>query len=421
VRAVATSAVRESNNREEIVRRARDEAGLDLEVVTGREEARLICLGVLHGKLPNASSLLIDIGGGSTEVASAIGERPTDLNSVPIGAVRLTEIFDSASRVSEKKVELMRRFAEEAFRESLPEIPRNIPKTALGSSGTINAVVSYAAASGTAHATQQQIRRAVDRLANMTLSERRKVYDPKRAEIIVGGAIVLETAMRHLKLQSILAVGKGLRDGLLLDLQRRVNLTPQDSSLADAALAMGHRFGFDEPHAQQSRRLSLTLFDALAPLHKLPASSRSVLEVAALLHDIGHAINAQKHHKHSAYLIQNADLPGITERERDVMALVARFHRRTVPERSHEALANMTVSEVQTIRKLSTILRIADSLDRSHMQPVRDVKVMLKPGAVIVRLATRAPIDLELWDVEKETPVFRRIFGRRIEFVVGRS
>ena len=225
----------------------------------------------------------------------------------------------------------------------------------------------------------------------------------------------------HLKLQSISAVDKGLRDGLLLDLQRRVNLTPQDSSLADAALAMGRRFGFDEPHAQQSRRLSLTLFDALAPLHHLPASSRTVLEVAALLHDIGHAINPQKHHKHSAYLIQNADLPGITERERDVMAMVARFHRRTVPDRSHEALATMTISEVQTIRKLSTILRIADSLDRSHMQPVRDVRVMLKPGAVLVRLAAKGPLDLELWDVEKETPVFRRIFGRRIEFVVGRG
>ena len=420
VRAVATSAVRESKNREEIVRRAREEAGLELEVVTGREEARLISLGVLHGKPANATSLLIDIGGGSTEVVRAIGERPIDLTSVPLGAVRLTELFDSSSRVSGKKLDLMRRYAEEAFRESLPVLPRSSPKTALGSSGTINAVVAHAAASGTAHATLQQIKRAVEQLADMTLPERRKVFDSKRAEIIVGGAVAQETAMRHLRLQSITAVDKGLRDGVLLDLQRRVNLKPQDSSLADAALAMGRRFGIDEPHAQQSRRLALALFDALEPLHHLPVAARPLLEAGALLHDVGHAINPQKHHKHSAYLIQHADLPGLTERERYVLAMVVRFHRRSAPERTHEALAEMTASEVQTVRRLSTILRVADSLDRSHMQPVKELRVQLKSDAVVVRLAVKGPVDLELWDVEKEAPLFRRVFARRLKFVVGR-
>ncbi len=419
-RAVATSALRESNNREAIIRRARNEAGLELEIVSGKEEARLICLGVLHGKPPNARSLVVDIGGGSTEVAFAVGERPSDLWSVAIGAVRLTEIFEAGAKVSAKKLELMRRFADEAFREAIPAWDRRMPRSALGSSGTINAVVGFAASEGTPHTTSKQITRAVERLADMSIGERRRVFDSKRAEIVVAGAVVLETAMRHLHLQTISAVDRSLRDGLLVDLVRRVHATPTDSSLAEAALALGRRFDFDEPHARQVARLSLTLFDRLGPFYGLPASARQTLEVAALLHDIGHAVSYQRHHKHTHYLIQNADLPGITDREREIVALVARFHRRSPPERTHPILASLSPSELQTVRKLSTILRMADSLDRSHQQPIRDIRVILHRGAAQVRLLTKGPTDLELWDWERETALFRKILGRRMQIVAGR-
>lgn len=419
-RAVATSALRESNNREAIVRRARKEAGLELEVVSGREEARLICLGVLHGKPASARSLVVDIGGGSTEVAFAIGERPQNLWSVAIGAVRLTQIFEADGKVGAKKLELMRRFADEAFREAIPTWDRKMPSIALGSSGTINALLAYASAGGAGQATPKEISKAVERLADMTLAQRRQKFDSRRAEIIVAGAVVLETAARHLRLRSISTVDRGLRDGVLVDLVRRVHSAPEDSSLPEAAIAMGLRFDFDEAHSRQVARLACAMYDKLGPFYGLMPSSRTLLEVAALLHDIGHAVSAQKHHKHTYYLIQNADLPGITDREREIAALIARFHRRSAPERSHPLLAPLTTMEYLTVRKLSTLLRMADSLDRGHQQPIKNVSIVLRRGVMNLQLRTRGPVDLELWDAERETALFRRIVGRRINFSESR-
>lgn len=421
VRAVATSAVREARNKDEIVRRAREEAGLELEVISGREEARLICLGVLHGRTDDERSLLIDIGGGSTEVASAHGEAPGELWSVAIGAVRLTEIFDASGKVGARKVEVMRRFADEAFREALPKRIADTPRTALGSSGTINALVGFAAATGTAHATLAQVSRAVDRLGSMGAQERRRVFDAKRAEIIVGGAVVLESVMRHLGLASIAAVPRGLRDGLLVDLLRRERHVAADSSLPDAAVGLGVRFGFDERHARQSAKLALALFDGLGTVHGLPDKARELLEAAALLHDIGHAVSYQRHHRHTEYLIRSADIPGITDHERGLVALIARFHRRSAPDRSHTSLSGLPPAEFQVVRRAATLLRIADSLDRSHQQPVRGLTTTVRKDQVLVRVQSRDPLDLELWDVEREAPLFRRVFGRRLEVEVVRS
>ena len=169
VRAVATSALREAKNKDEIVRRAREEAGLRLEVISGVEEARLITLGVLWGKPPSARSLCIDIGGGSTEVAAALGDRPSALWSVGLGAVRLTELFGTARTMSNKQLKLMRGYVSEALTEGLPARIAGAPRTALGSSGTIGAVVAYAAAEGTAHATGRQITQAVEDLVELSL------------------------------------------------------------------------------------------------------------------------------------------------------------------------------------------------------------------------------------------------------------
>jgi exopolyphosphatase/guanosine-5'-triphosphate,3'-diphosphate pyrophosphatase len=420
-RAVATSALRESRNREAIVRRARDEAGLELEIVSGREEARLICLGVLQGKAAQARSLVVDIGGGSTEVAFAIGERPVQLWSVSVGAVRLTEIFEASGKVSPAKLEIMRRFADEAFREAIPRWDRSMPRTAVGSSGTINTVVRYAASEGTVRATEKQITQTTEAIAEMPLNERRRIFDSKRAEIIVAGAVVLEAVMKHLRLQSITGVDRGLRDGVLVDLWRRSRASPQDSSLSDAAIAMGRRLDFDEGHARQVARLALALFDRLALLHNWPAPWRRLLEVAALLHDIGHTINPQRHHKHTHYLIQNADLPGLTDRERELVGLIARFHRRSAPERNHPLLAVLPPSELNAVRKLSVVLRMADSLDRSHQQAIRSMKVSARPRELVCKLATRAPVDLELWDAEREAALFRRVLGRNIVLTTSRK
>ncbi|BDG03262.1 Ppx/GppA phosphatase family protein [Anaeromyxobacter oryzae] len=419
VRAVATSAVREARNREDIVRRAREEAGIELEVVSGREEARLICLGVLAGRPAGARALVIDIGGGSTEIAPAVGEKPSSLYSVPVGAVRLTEIFSSSNRVSPERLSVMRSFASEAFRDS---IPKGFPRFshALGSSGTINAIV--AARGDARRLSLRRLSRAVEDMAAMSLAERRRTFEPKRAEIIVAGAVILETAMGELGLEHIVAVDTGLRDGILRDLARRSPgaVAAAAADRTEAALALGRRFAFDERHATQVARLALSLFDQLTTLHGLPASARGILEAAALLHDVGHAVSPSRHHKHTYYLLLNADIPGFSDPERRLVALVARYHRRSAPERHREDLADLPAAEFRTVRRLVAILRIADALDRSHHQPVHDVRTASHAGGVRVVARVRGAVDLELWDVAREAPLFRSVFGRRIEVLPGR-
>jgi exopolyphosphatase/guanosine-5'-triphosphate,3'-diphosphate pyrophosphatase len=414
VRAVATSALREAKNREEIVRRVKRDAGLTLEVVSGREEARLICLGVLTGKPAHQRSVCIDLGGGSTEIIFAEGEQPKDLWSVDIGAVRMTELFDVRGTVPKRKLTLMRSFARELMEESIPYGIRGLPSSALGSSGTIGAIVAYARSEGVGHASLLEVSRTVEELADLDLDKRRKRFDPRRADIITAGAVILESVMKHLKVQTITAVDRGLREGVLVDLVRRKKQEIGDHSLADAALAVGRRFGFGEAHARQVAKLALALFDGLAAVHKLPASARPYLEAAALLHDIGHAVNYQRHHKHAYYLISNVDLPGLSDRERQLVATIARFHRRSKPELAHELMQSFTPAEARMVRKCATLLRVADALDRSHHQPVQKLQLASRGNAVFLKVKARQAIDLELWDVAHEVGLFREVFARAL-------
>ncbi len=423
VRAVATSAVREAKNRDDLVRRVSRETGLDLEVVSGREEARLICLGVLAGQPPRARSLVIDIGGGSTEVATALGERPTDLYSVGLGAVRLTEIFGSSGRVSAERLAVMRSFAREAFRDSVPRRLARV-RSALGSSGTINAIV---AVHGDARRmTLRKVERAVDEMADMTLAGRRRLFEPRRAEIIVAGAVILEEGMRHLGIDSLVAVETGLRNGVLRDLLQRTPAAAaaQAADRSEAVAALGRRFAYDEPHAVQVARLALALFDQLPRVHRLSAGARGLLEAAALLHDIGHAVSPNRHHKHTFYLVSNADIPGFSDQERRLVALVARYHRRSAPDRHRPDLEDLSPGDLRLVRRLVAILRIADALDRSHHQPVAAIRAVELDGRVRVHARARGPLDLELWDVAREARLFKSVFGRRLDVAranVGRG
>lgn len=418
VRAVATSAIREARNGQEVVRRAREEAGLELEVVSGREEARLVCLGVLHGKPPQARSLVIDIGGGSTEVATAQGEEPTALHSVAVGAVRLTEMFGIGARAAPGRLALVRSYTAEAFREGLPRrLPH--PSIALGSSGTINAVVGFATTKGRS-ATRKDIGRAVEALAEMPLEERRRHFEPRRAEVILAGAVILEAAVNHLRLEGVTSVDTGLRNGILVDLMRRAG-PERDHSAAEAALAVGRRFGFDERHAVQVGAMAVTLFEDLAALHGLPASARPLLEAAALLHDVGIAIAFHKHHKHTYYLVANSDMAGFSDRERELVATVARYHRRSFPDRKRADLSHFTTAELTTVRKLAALLRVANALDASHQQPVRALRAAARGRTVALQLRLRGPADLELWDAAREAQLFREVFRRPVEITARRG
>lgn len=415
VRAVATSAIREAKNGPDVVKRVRAEAGIELEVVSGREEARLICAGVLRGRAPDAPALVVDIGGGSTEVAAALGDVPTELWSVPLGAARLTQIFGTRGRVSAKQLAALRAYAAESFREAIHD-PHRTVRSALGSSGTIGAVIAFAAEGR--RATRAEVSRALAALSDMSLQERAQEFDARRAEIIVAGAAILDAAMRHLGLTSVVSVETGLRNGVLVELARS-NGRARPASSSEALVEFGRRFAFDEAHAKQVARLALELHDRLAPVHGLPPATRRVLEAAALLHDVGYAVSLHAHHKHTYYLVANADLPGFSDHERELVALVARYHRRSMPARDRADLKDLSGAELGAVRKLATILRVADALDRSHQQPVRRLGTSTRDRAVRLAITARGPLDLELWDAEREAALFRRVFGRRLVLAVA--
>jgi exopolyphosphatase / guanosine-5'-triphosphate,3'-diphosphate pyrophosphatase len=351
-------------------------------------------------------------------VATARGEEPDALLSVPLGAVRLTEIFEASGRIGKAKLAAMRAMAAEAFRETLPRRLAH-PPVALGSSGTIGAVVGFAAGKGARQARLRQVRKAVQALARMTPRERRRHFDARRAEIVAAGAVILEGAMHHLGVERVAVVDTGLRNGVLVDLLRRA-AAREDHTAAEAALALGRRLGFDEPHALQVGALAVTLFEDLASLHRLPAAARRVLEAAAVLHDVGSAVSYHRHHKHSAYLVANADLPGLDERERALAARVARFHRRSYPERHREDLADLSDGELSVLRRLAALLRVANSLDASHQGAVRSLRARVQGGAVKLRLHARGALDLELWELHRDAELFRQVFRKRIEVVPGR-
>ncbi|HYR55866.1 MAG TPA: HD domain-containing protein, partial [Myxococcaceae bacterium] len=258
-----------------------------------------------------------------------------------------------------------------------------------------------------------------EELVEMSPAERRKRFESGRADIIVAGAVILETLALHLGLESVTAVDRGLRDGILVELIRRRSAR-SNRWLVEEAEAIGRHFQADENHVHQVARLSLTLFDALSALHRLPSSARSLLEVAALLHDTGNAVSPFRHHKHTYYLIANADISGLVERERELVARIARYHRRSFPDFKHSGMRGLTLSEKQLVRKLATLLRVADALDRSHHQPIQQIRAMVRPNAVHAHLRTRGPVDLELWDVEHEAVNFKRVFRRKLIFNASR-
>ncbi|HYQ80155.1 MAG TPA: HD domain-containing protein, partial [Anaeromyxobacteraceae bacterium] len=208
----------------------------------------------------------------------------------------------------------------------------------------------------------------------------------------------------------------GLRHGVLVELAR--SAPAPDRSTGEALVEFGRRFAFDERHARHVAGLALRLYDAAARLHRLPAAARRLLEAAALLHDVGHSVSPHRHHRHTYYLVANADLPGLADRERELVALVARYHRRSAPSRSKADLQALGAAELRTVRTLAALLRVADALDRSHQQLVRSLDLELRGRAARLRLRASGPVDLEAWDVRREAPLFRRVFGRRLELLL---
>ena len=434
VRAVATSAVREASNRQLLLRHVRQQAGIELEVISGAEEARLICLGVLHGAPPGERRLICDIGGGSTEISSARGEEPEASYSLPLGSVRLTEFFVAHDPMTRKEARLIDESVEDALGE-LDPLMVGKHRRLMGSAGTISAVLALCrrlSARGMVPGkpglvTRAQIESAVERLRETSSKERRKLgVDEHRADIIYCGAAILAGILRKLRVEEVEITSRGLRDGLMADLVRRTVRPPaaglhQEHAVLEGLRAFGRRCGYREEHAEQVAQLSLSLFDQTKALHRLGDEERALLQAAALLHDVGAFVSYNRHHKHSYYLLYHADLPGFTDRERELIATIARYHRRSPPKDRHELFQVLAPEERIVVRRLAALLRVADGLDRGHRRNVREVKVRPYRRGLMVEVFAETGGDLEVWAAQQKVDLLAEVCGGPVAFKLHAS
>ncbi len=429
---VATAATREARNGDEFVRLLHDVAGLSAHVVSGKEEARLIYLGLLGRVHVEDQALVIDIGGGSTEVAVGDAREAVKVGSIPLGALRLSSEGpqpDAEGRYTPEDYEALRQRVRVAAQHILRDLDRP-GAPAYATSGT--AVNLAAVAARLLHErtpardqplTRKDLRVVVKRLRSMTSEERRAApgLAPARADIIVAGAAILETLLEDLGVESITALEDcGLREGLLADDLARAGQQELRHGVGvreRSVLQLARSTRFDERHARQVARLSLELFDSArdARLHRLGPEERELLEYAALLHDIGTFLSYARHHQHTYYLIRNADLVGFDQDEVAIMAATAYFHRKALPAPRFEAFSGLDRRARKVVRRLGAFLRLAEYLDRSHNGVIRHARLRREAGSLVLELQTAGDWSLEAWSLKRRRGSLEKAFGRPLD------
>lgn len=424
-RAVATSAVRDASNQEEFLRRASAAAGMPVEIISGIEESRLIHAGVQAvWPHPDERRLLIDIGGGSAEAIVSENGRMTAAFSKPLGAVRLKQMFLENDPPSEDDLDRLYGFIDEKIAPALKKIGKGGFDRVIATSSTAAAVICAVngidrrerEVADRKRASAAQVERLVAELSALKVAERRKHVGigPRRAEIVVGGAAVLSRMLRAFGARSVYYSVAGVRDGIIADLAARrvgAELARLDKEQRRIVETMARRFGVDVRHARKTAELAGTLFDGLKPLHELPAASGKLLEAAAYLVDVGHYVSDMGHHKHSQYLVANADLAAFTAEERGIISHLCRFHRKSMPSARHVSFQNLSPANQRLVLRLVPLLRLADALDRSHDQRVDALAVELHGDRVVIALRSGADTNLELWAGERAGEVFRQVYG----------
>ena len=439
LRAVATSAVREAENRKDLLRRARKEAGVEIEVVSGVEEARLIHLGVLQAlELYDRRLLLCDIGGGSTELL--IGEQGEALASVSfkLGAVRLTNRFFPAGGLHPSAVDSCRRHIQGVLASFDRSVAQHGFDVAVGSSGTIEQVFRLARGLGgeeplrtlnAAVLTRKQVVAVTEAVAEARAAgttDELSDLDPKRSDIILAGALVLEGVVKRFGITELVISEYALREGVFLDTiaRQRGGLLPHLRDVARrSTIDLMQAYDEDPVHSEHVARLALELFDATADRHGLGADARALLEAGALLANVGLVISHGKHHKHSYYLIRNSDrLVGFTDEEIEVVAQIARYHRKSAPRASHAEWAALDDDDQRVVLVAAAVLRVAIGLDRSHHQAITGLEVREDEGRVVIEVHPTDPdvdLSLERYAADERSGLLADLLGAPVAITVG--
>jgi exopolyphosphatase/guanosine-5'-triphosphate,3'-diphosphate pyrophosphatase len=431
IEAVATSAVREAANGPAFLDLVREATGLDVRSLTGEEEARYSFRSALaHFELGAGRSVVLDIGGGSLELALAADGLLDRLVSLPLGALRLTEQF-LTDRCERDDVRRLRRHVREEIRASIP-LRQWRGAMLIGSGGTFTNLASMLLAreglhtARTVHGTRvprMELEHLLDLLESMTPAERAEVpgLNPARADIIVAGLAIAAEVMARVEASEVHVSAYGIREGLLLETARvRPVAADPGEARARSVREFAERTHYEEPHARQVQHLALQLFDSLGERLGAEPGDRELLADAALLHDVGYHINYEKHHKHSYHLILHADLLGMSPVEQVLVANIARYHRGARPKKKHRNFGSLEKPMRRRIKRLAAILRVADGFDRGHVGAVERIRVRWLERALRLTPVPRAEgasMRLELWAANRKRDVLEKVAGVPVEIV----
>jgi exopolyphosphatase/guanosine-5'-triphosphate,3'-diphosphate pyrophosphatase len=424
-RATATSAVREATNGATLVERALRETGIELEIIEGVEEARLIQLAVVrHLALHDRRALLIDVGGGSTELTLLDHGQSAFSMSLPLGTVRLLEtVLKGVRTLGKEQARLLGEMVDRALVEAAPHILKADFELVVGTGGNIDTLAELCPLKGGAPGQTRaidvtQLRPLFTRLCAMTANERKDAYDlrPDRADTIVPAASILLRFAELFKTTSIAAPGVGLKDGILEELVDKHfhvwDTAREAQSVIDACVRLGRRYQFDEAHGRLVAKLAGLLFDDLQVVHQFDERERLLMRAAAILHDVGDFVRYDGHHKHSYYVIQHSDIMGLSAVERAIVANIARYHRKSVPDPAHPNFRELDKDARAKVRGLAAILRIADALDREHRGKVDSVRGVVDraKGRLLLFVTGEPERELEEWTVKAKSELLRDVY-----------
>ena len=431
--AAATSATREAENGGEFLAAIERTTGIRPRIINGTNEARLIHLAAVYGVDTPKTAVVIDIGGGSVEITRGTGHQVEFARSFKIGVIRLTERFISADPLTRRDERKMVRHIGEQVDRYLTHIVAAGFDRVIGTSGTVLSIGEVATAmergavpteTRNLRVSSKAIRRVRKEATLMNLQQRLQMpgLDPRRADLTVAGAVLLDTLLRKLGAREITLCDLALREGLVLDYiqQHRRDIARVDrypDVRRRSTVELAERCNWEADHSKRVARLAIALFDGTTTIHELGEREREWLEYASLLHDIGHHISYERHHRHSYYLVKNGDLRGFEPDEIEVMALITRYHRRGLPMKDDAGYAALPKRLRRAVRVLSACLRLAESLDRSHTGVVHGVKVRERLGTLRIEVSSAGDAELEIWAARRQQRALERALGRPIRLV----
>jgi len=427
-RAVATSALRESNNSETFLDRILMSTGLDVEVIDGPEENRLSLSAVMdslrgESDLGKEKSILVEVGGGSTDIAVLSKGELHQSGTFPLGSIRLRAEMTAGPAKQEQQVRLLKR----QIVSSVANLKREMKIRDVVHCIALGGDVRFA--SRMIKSSKQNVRLSiipkdafsefVDSLSHLTIDGLVQKYSIPYldAETLAPALLTYLQILKETQAKNIIISDANIRAGILQDLapaeqgKRLKNLSIQ---ILSAARSLGNKYQYDESHAERVRELSICLFDELKTEQRMTDTHRLYLEVAALLHDVGLFVSSRAHHKHSYYLISSSELFGLRKRELEIIANIARYHRRAMPQRSHIPFISLDRDERMIVSKLGAILRVANALDKDHLQKAVDLKISREGDHIVMMAHNVSDLAMGRLALASRSDFFMEVFGKKV-------